>query len=70
MTIGERVADFLRQHRGHPLCDDCIARTLGLARRQEAFAATSALKATREFVRDQDECSKCGKTKTTTRAVG
>lgn len=70
MTIAERVADFLRLHRGHRLCDDCIAATMGLARRQQSFSATSALGATPVFVRDQDECSECGKTKTTTRAVG
>ncbi len=70
MTIAERIAEFLRERQGRGHCDDCIAEKLGLARRQESFAATSALGTTREFSREKAECSVCGKSKTTTRALG
>jgi hypothetical protein len=63
------VADFLRRHRGQPLCDDCITESLGLARRQEVHPVTTALGQTGDFVKDQDECSECGKKKLATRAT-
>jgi hypothetical protein len=59
VKIGERVAALLRDSAGVAICDDCIAKELGLPRRQEAQAATAALSATREFTRSRGQCSRC-----------
>lgn len=61
MTIAQRVAGFLREHKPKRFCDDCICERLSLSRRQQAFRVTSALGETSDFVRDDGECSQCHK---------
>jgi len=63
MTVQATIADFLRDNRGVALCDDCIAERLGLKRRQQAQAVTSALAETDEFLRSSGNCSSCSQTK-------
>lgn len=67
MTIPEQIVDFLRLNAPKAYCDDCLSETLGLARRQEAHQATSALGASGAFARDSGRCSHCDKQKLVTR---
>ncbi len=57
MTVEERVADFLVKNTGKAYCDDCLARELGINRRQ-ARNATSELATSGRFHRDSGACSK------------
>jgi len=69
MTVPERVAAFLREHKGRRFCDDCIAKTLDLARRQQAQQATAGLGQTAQFRRIDAPCSDCGNSKRTIEAI-
>lgn len=42
-----------------PWCDDCLARELGLPRRQQAQAVTGVLEETRLYDRYRGACSQC-----------
>jgi len=63
LLIAEQIAEMIpgKDHAG--VCDDCIAQTLGLSRRQQAQRVTSALGVTPTYHRWTDECYTCGKTK-------
>jgi hypothetical protein len=63
VTIPERITNFLREREGTPYCDDCIAKQLGLERRQQAQQATSALGQTGKFLRSKGLCFDCNKDK-------
>jgi hypothetical protein len=67
-SVPQRVAEFLTAQRGFDFCDDCIASPLGLARRQQAQQATSALGASATFRRGDGTCSNCGRDKIVIRA--
>jgi len=43
MTISERIHDYLVEQRLTGICDDCLQRKLGLARRQEVAPVTTTL---------------------------
>jgi hypothetical protein len=51
MTIPKTIFDFLKKNRKQTFCDDCIAKELGLAQRQQAQQVTSTLALTGEFSR-------------------
>jgi hypothetical protein len=68
VTITERISLLLRQV-GGPHCDDCLAKELKLARRQQANRATNALATTRNFIRDKGVCSLCGARKKVIEAI-
>ena len=61
--IARKVIDVLARA---PLswCDDCIARELGLARRQQAQAVTGVLEETPRYERGRAMCDYCKQTKT------
>lgn len=63
LTVRERIASFLSEREETPYCDDCIAKRLGLARRQQAQQATSALGQTGNFLRSKGLCFDCSKDK-------
>ena len=46
-----------------PVCDDCIADTLGLSVRQHANQQARELAGTGGFERRKDQCGLCGKEK-------
>lgn len=69
MTVEDRVAAFLRNHKGTDFCDDCTASQVGINRHQ-ARNATSGLGASRAaFSRGDRTCSRCGKDKRVIRAL-
>jgi hypothetical protein len=68
MTILQRVSIWLREV-GGAYCDDCIAKELGLARRQQANRASNALSSTLNFNRERGFCSLCGAEKKVIKAV-
>ena len=69
MEVPERVAQFVRDHRPAPWCDDCLKHQLGLARRQQAQQATKPLGTCPGFRREKRTCSECRKTKQVISAV-
>lgn len=68
VTIADRIGQWLRRNRG-AYCDGCIAKQLGLSRREQANRATRALSSTSNFLRDRGTCSICGADKKVTEAV-
>jgi hypothetical protein len=63
MTDSERVAQFLTSVSPKAFCDECIARRLGFANRQQAQHETSVLAEIPGFSQRQGHCSTCEKTK-------
>ena len=64
MTVQDRVADLVRHISPHAICDDCIARELGLTIRQHANHKTRELAGSAGFKREIDLCYKCNTAKT------
>ncbi len=63
VTVPERITNFLKERESTPYCDDCLAKKLGLQRRQQAQQATSAFAQTGNFLRSKGLCFECGKDK-------
>ena len=57
-TVADRIAEYLT-NRPVPICDDCLAKELGLERRQQAAAVTLALGTTNESNRYHGSCADC-----------
>jgi hypothetical protein len=68
-TVPERVKDFLATREGEMFCDSCIQANLGLKWRQQVQLITATLGVTRDFKRDQAQCSGCDEVKQATQAV-
>lgn len=62
-TISWRVNEFITAQKPRAVCDDCIAASLHLSRRQQSARVTGALETTNDFVRETDQCSICGSEK-------
>jgi hypothetical protein len=73
MSVEQRVAAFLRDHRRDgAYCDACIAGALRLGageNRSMARNATAALAATADFRRGPGRCSRCGEDRLATHCV-
>ena len=63
MTVLEDVREFIKGHAPAAVCDDCIADKLGLSVRQHANHKTRELATAFGFIRRQDVCSFCRRTK-------
>ncbi len=61
-TVPKRIYDHITKD-ARALCDDCIAREVGLVNRNQASQATSAFAVTPLFVRHHGYCDACGKVK-------
>lgn len=57
-TVPEQIVEYLAS-RPVPLCDDCLARALGLKRRQQAASVTLTLATTKKFNRYRGACADC-----------
>lgn len=57
-TVAERINDYLTR-RPVPLCDDCLAKAVGLSQRQHAATISQALGTTRDFNRYNGSCTDC-----------
>jgi hypothetical protein len=57
-TVAERIHEYLTK-RPVPICDDCLAKELGLSQRQQAAAVTAVLGLTRDFNRYDGACKDC-----------
>jgi len=57
-TVAERINEYLTK-RPVPICDDCLAKALGLRRRQQAAAVTLTLGTTTGFNRYDGACIDC-----------
>jgi hypothetical protein len=64
-----RIHVFLTRHEPKPFCDDCIAKELGLARRQLVQPITAALGLTTDYRKEKGTCSLCKSEKPITRSV-
>ena len=62
-TVLEQVSALIERLSPAPICDDCIAKTLGLSVRQHANHKTRELAGTNGYERRKDACSLCGETK-------
>ncbi len=60
MTVAENLVEFLKANTNQPFCDDCIAESMNLKRRQQSYHVTNVLGLTREYKRTVDTCSVCG----------
>ena len=65
----EKVIDLLRERSSEKLCDDCIAQLTAIPNRIAVSQITHPIGLTSDFVRDDDVCSRCGKTKLVIRAM-
>jgi len=67
MTARERVAAFLLAHQTRRLCDECLAREVGI---DPSTAYRAAVKAGRSggFIREYGVCSDCGESRLVTGA--
>jgi hypothetical protein len=59
MTVPQQITGFLRANPRKWFCDDCIAKRLKLAYRQEAQRAKAEL-ASEEFPSHMGTCFNCG----------
>ena len=59
MAVQDDVAELVRRMAPHGICDDCIAKKLGLSVRQHANHKTRELARSREFRRENDLCHIC-----------
>ena len=59
----EQVFEFLQAHKGAFYCDDCIARSLGMPKRQGVQQITATLGLCCEFQRAEELCHDCGSLK-------
>jgi hypothetical protein len=60
MTVPQRITGFLRANPRKWFCDDCIAKRLKLAHRQQAQHATAELSTSEDFPRHMGTCFDCG----------
>jgi hypothetical protein len=58
-TVLEQVSALIERLSPAPICDDCIARTLGLSVRQHANHKTRELAGMGGFERGVDRCAMC-----------
>ena len=65
----EKVVGLLRERSSEKLCDDCIALLTAIPNRIAVAQITHPIGLTSDFVREQDECSRCGATKLVIQAV-
>lgn len=63
MTVLEDVRELIARRSPRPVCNDCIAKSLGLSVRQHANHKTRELAISAGFDRRKDVCSVCGSTK-------
>lgn len=63
MTILDRVRALVQRLSPQPVCDDCVADTLGLSVRQHANHKTRELAGSDGFERRKDICGLCGSEK-------
>jgi hypothetical protein len=69
MTITHRVGEFLVRNGAQRYCNDCLARTLSPRNVGQAKRATRALVSGPGYCQEEADCSRCGATKHTTRAL-
>ena len=60
MTVRDEVSALIARLGGAAICDDCIAKTLGLTIRQHANHKTRELAGTNGYERRLDACTMCG----------
>ena len=65
--VAGRVADLLAAHTGNDLCDRCLAVELRCSP-VDVASVTVALSASRDFLRDEWRCGRCGARTLVTRA--
>lgn len=65
MTVRERVAAFLMATPGLRLCDECLGHVLEI-HPASAHRAAVKITGTPDFIREQQVCSRCGKSRLTT----
>jgi CheY-like chemotaxis protein len=68
VTLDDRVAEILSEHRGTEFCDRCLAATL-LVEKEQAARAAIRLGAQSDFIREQWKCGTCGARTVVTRAI-
>ena len=59
LTIAQKVAARIRQLAPQTTCDDCLARDLKFANRQQANRVTNALSLGGGFRRELGTCDQC-----------
>lgn len=67
MTVRDDVGALITRLSPEPICDDCVASTLGLSVRQHASHKTRELAGSNGYERRNDICSLCGGRKMVTR---
>lgn len=67
MSVLESVRALIVRLAPQPICDDCVAKTLGLSVRQHANQKTRQLAGSDGFERRLDLCSMCSGEKLVTR---
>jgi len=67
MTALQAIEKLVSRLSPEPVCDDCIAQTLGLSPLEDAEQTSRELLGTGGFERSKDTCSLCGEVKLVTR---
>ncbi|WP_232491741.1 hypothetical protein [Novosphingobium kaempferiae] len=66
MTIRDDVEKLVVRLAPRPVCDECVAHTLGLSMLHHVDQATRELAGSNGFERRKDTCSLCGETRPVT----
>ena len=68
MTSAERVAEFLRMHRGWWYCDGCVSESTGVEPANQVNQVTRPLALTSDYERaNSTQCYRCGQYRKCTR---
>ncbi|WP_454798669.1 hypothetical protein [Novosphingobium lindaniclasticum] len=67
MTALQAIEKLVSRLSPEPVCDDCIAQTLGLSPCEHTQQAARELLGTGGFERSKDTCSLCGEVRLVTR---
>ncbi|TPG21779.1 hypothetical protein EAH87_04900 [Sphingomonas koreensis] len=60
MTVLDDVARLVTRLAPEPVCDDCVADTLGLAGGEQVAQQTRELAGSNGYERKKDTCTLCG----------
>lgn len=68
-TILDLVRRWVERLAPSPVCDDCLAERIDMARPEDIAPAVGELAAMREFARERGDCGLCGENRAVVRKV-
>jgi hypothetical protein len=69
MIAAEKITDHLIRNSGQRFCEECLSRVSGIRNQVNVARAVRDLTTKQVYRREESECSRCGKTRLTVRAL-